>query len=532
MFRASDFSGIETKIAFIIRSSILYNIGYSENFSKFRRYLLEEYFIHKIVELAPVRHEVFDRSKDPAIAPAAIMFYQYAHGNNTDNNVLEHITIRPSRFFSQFKIFTIMRPDYKEVEQKLLKKYDWLLKTLVYGSYLDFNFIKRLKEGYTSVERIISNNSDLICGTGIHCRREAQERPKDTKDIENIPMINPSAIEAFHIDYSKQDNLENEKIDRIRDKRLFHAPMLLIRKGPDLTSLNARAAISLNNVIFKDSVTSVKSLVKNVFTLKIILGLVTSDLYTYMVINTFASTGIEREQIEKHNMFNMPYIDYKAVDLIENIEKLMIDLYNAKKNIFNESNCSKIEKEISNARKQLNTTIKKALKIEKREDALIDYALSINRPLIPLQREKKYLALQPLISPLQERSIEITDYIKIFFDRFKPDFDDENNQFIARVWCTEHILGIFFEVVSLEAQTDNGIIWEEVREKRLLATLIQLSSEKLTDRLFVLKDIRGFEKERFYIFKPNEKRLWHKAIAYLDVDDFMDAILRAGRDHK
>jgi hypothetical protein len=482
--------------------------------------------------LAPVRHEVFDRSNDPSIAPAAIMFYQYAHGNSTNNNVLEHITVKPNRFFSQFKIFTIMRPDYKEIEQKLLKEHDWLFKTLVYGSYLDFNFIKRLKENYPSIKKIISNNSDLICGTGIHCRRETQEHLKDTKDIENMPMINPSAIEAFYIDYDKRDVLEKEKVDIIKNVKLYHAPMLLIRKGPDLTSLNAKAAISVNNVIFKDSITSVKSLGKNVFSLKIILGLLTSDLYTYMVINTFASTGIEREQIEKYNMFDMPYIDYKTVDLIESIEKLIIDLYKAKKDIFNESDYSKIEKEISDAKKQLNTTIKKSLKISKREDALIDYALTINRPLIPLRGERKYLALQYLIKPLQVRSIEIIDYIKIFFNRFKPDFDNGKNQFIARVWYTEYIIGIFFEVASLEVQAENGIIWEQVKGKKLLAKLIQLSSEKLTDKLFVQKDIRGFERERFYIFKPNEKRLWHKAIAYLDVDEFMDAILKAGRDHK
>jgi hypothetical protein len=140
--------------------------------------------------------------------------------------------------------------------------------------------------------------------------------------------------------------------------------------------------------------------------------------------------------------------------------------------------------------------------------------------------------LQDIIRALEEKSIEIREYIKIFFDRFKPDFDDENNQFVARVWCAEHIIGIFFEVISLDIQTENGIIWEQVKEKKLLANLIKLSSEKLTDRLFVLKDIRGFEKERFYVFKPNEKRLWHKAIAYLDVEEFMDAILKAGRDHK
>jgi hypothetical protein len=251
-----------------------------------------------------------------------------------------------------------------------------------------------------------------------------------------------------------------------------------------------------------------------------------------MAINTFASIGIERERTKIYNMFNIPYIDYKAVDLVENIENLMIDLYNAKKNIFNESDNSRIRKKINDVRKQLNTAIKKALKISKREDALIDYALTINRPLIPLKREKKYMVLQEVVKPLQERSVEIIDYIKIFFNRFKPDFDDEKNQFIARVWYTRHIIGIFFEVVSLAIQTENSIIWEQVEEKRFLTTLIRLSSEKLTDRLFVQKDIRGFEKERFYIFKPNEKRLWHKAIAYLDVDEFMDAILRAGRDHK
>ena len=90
---------------------------------------------------------------------------------------------------------------------------------------------------------------------------------------------------------------------------------------------------------------------------------------------------------------------------------------------------------------------------------------------------------------------------------------------------------MFFEVVPTETQDENGIIWKDATDNQILKLLIQLSSEKITDRLFVQKDIRGFDlpEQRFYIFKPNEKRLWHKAIAYLDVEDFMDAILRAGR---
>ena len=58
--------------------------------------------------------------------------------------------------------------------------------------------------------------------------------------------------------------------------------------------------------------------------------------------------------------------------------------------------------------------------------------------------------------------------------------------------------------------------------------LVLLSPTKLTEQLFVQKDIRGFEKDYFYIIKPNERRLWHKAIAHIDVNEFADAMFKAG----
>ena len=87
---------------------------------------------------------------------------------------------------------------------------------------------------------------------------------------------------------------------------------------------------------------------------------------------------------------------------------------------------------------------------------------------------------------------------------------------------------MFFKVIDSKqfrkeidtAPTDNN----------LLAFVAKLSSQQITDQLFVQKDLRGFDKEYFYIFKPNERRLWHRAIAHLDVNEFDDAILKAGRN--
>ena len=62
------------------------------------------------------------KSNEKAIAPAAVLFYRYANGNVTDSNIVEHITLKPSRFFSLFKIFTINRSDFKNVRTKKIKR--------------------------------------------------------------------------------------------------------------------------------------------------------------------------------------------------------------------------------------------------------------------------------------------------------------------------------------------------------------------------------------------------------------------------
>ena len=55
-------------------------------------------------------------------------------------------------------------------EQKKLKEFDWLWKVLVYGSYLDFNFIKRLKEEFKPIKEIFSDKRNLLNRTGLHSR--------------------------------------------------------------------------------------------------------------------------------------------------------------------------------------------------------------------------------------------------------------------------------------------------------------------------------------------------------------------------
>ena len=55
--------------------------------------------------------------------------------------------------------------------------------------------------------------------------------------------------------------------------------------------------------------------------------------------------------------------------------------------------------------------------------------------------------------------------------------------------------------------------------------LLSLSTEKVSDNLYLRKDVRGFEQDGFYIVKPCEQRPWHPAVAYVDVEEFVEAMM-------
>lgn len=529
VLRVSDFCNSHTQIAFIIRSSSLYNLGYNkEEYSPFRQYLLEEYFIDKVFELAPVRYEVFEKSNKPAVAPAAVIFYRYANGLNTDSNIVHHISLKQSRFFSLFKIFTINRSDYKQIQQDKLKEFDWLWKVLVYGSYLDFNFVRRIKKGFPSIKEIIGDKNKFIHSTGFHSRSKALDSPKDTSGIENIPFVKTNAIQSYFIDYEKVDLLEKEKIDIIKETKIYQAPMLLTRKGLDMNTLTVKNSIARKDIIFKDGITSIKPLNGNdISSLFDISAIFSSNLFAYYSINTFVSIGIEREQVQNYNKFSLPYLELNVKKNIESIEKYKHEIYLEKKEVLIDNHkIHNLENSVNSELNNINKSIYEKLELDDVELSLINYALEINLNLIVGNDNSK----NKLFSTINLNDEILNNYASVFVERFKSKLEKEGKRFVVEIWHTNQIVGMFFKLVSASSFKKTIVpVNKQDSDWEIISLLTKISSEKVTDKLFVQKDIRGFEKDYFYIFKPNEKRLWHKAIGYLDVNEFADAILKAGK---
>ncbi|MCH7400413.1 Eco57I restriction-modification methylase domain-containing protein [Belliella kenyensis] len=516
LFRSSDFSKSATKCSLIVTSKVLYNL----QSNAFRKYFLHNFFIERVFELAPVRREVFDKSNDKAIAPACILFFNFAQNTPTDDNVIEHIALKPSRFFSLFKIFTINRTDFKEVQQSKLKEFDWLWKVLVYGSYLDFNFIKRLKSDYITLKDTIEKSNDLIIGQGVMV---GGGDSNDASDLIGKPFIDTrSDIRQYWINPNNKKKWEYETVHRARNKELYKAPILLITEGVN-NELKSVSAVCYRDSVYKSSLTGIKGRGKNTSsTLKQISGVLNSSFFSYFNLMTFSSSGIEREQSHDEEKLSIPFIENDNIaSIVADIESHLFN-HCSSENFLNDPS---IEIEIQKKQLKLESCIKNSYSLTKEEVDLLDYTQQVIIPVI--MRHSNY---EKLFTSFKEKDVDLESYAQIFLNRFQSNLGNKNRKFIVEIWHTNQLIGMFFRVISAE-EFKKEIIWKDNQHSdwEILSLLTKISSEKVTDKLFVQKDIRGFEKDYFYIFKPNEKRLWHKAIAYLDVNEFADAILKAGR---
>ena len=488
VFRTSDFCTKNTEVALVIHSTSLYNSNSKDRESSFRRYLLEEFHIKKVFELAVVRKEVFDKSNDKAIAPACVLFYKYANGDDTNNNIITHIALKPSRFFSMFKVFSVCSSDIQEVQQDRLKKYDWLWKVLVYGSYLDFNLIKRLREK-PSIKNIINDRDRFISATGITFSEKKAKY--DASRLKGMDFIDVYAVENFFINPQKVTPFQKDRLGRIRNtkKDIFYAPMLLCRHGLDTEKLILRSAISYKNAIFKKSLLSIKAYrIEDTNILKNIGCIFSSDILSYLSIQTFSSIGIERGNAKGGEILSLPYVELNK-DYYETMEGLY-RLRDQKKEsmLLNANELYDIDKKIVDESNAYNNKIKDMLNLTTADDDIVDYALNVSRTIIHIndvgiEKRKELMLNDQLFKALNTQDTMLKEYAQVYIDRFANSFNRNGKRFTVEILYSSQVIGMYFKVIDESMFIDDIVFTSD--NKNLLSTIIALASNKLTDALFV-----------------------------------------------
>ena len=514
MIRVKDIVFLDTKISFVITSTLLYNLG-SKNF---RNNFFNNFKVEHLLELSSIRTEIFENAN----VPVSIIFYKHSNEIEIKNNTIKYISIKPNPLFSKLKIFFIAKSDFKKIAQTKLLENDYLWKILVYGSYLDFNFIKRLKSDDRKTIKSFIDNNQLIKYQGFK-RKDGNKKIK-TEVLKNFDFIDTSPkkkdLKPFYItanldkfNYDFVGYTKRNLTDNFED--LYKPPMLLFTGGLN-NQLKQNSAINYRKAVFTSSVVALKSLNDNIDVLKMINGLFYSKYFSYYLLHTASSTGVRQEECNDYEKLSLPYIENKKIlEIVVKIEKLQIEHFDTRSSqvlIYNNK--------LNELFRKLDITVIESLNLTEEEEAIIDYSSSI---MIPWVIQNNYTKVFQQLDYKKDKKV-LEEYINIFIKHYSNIYEQNNMYFNAEVLWDEYAICINFKI--LKTKPIDKIIWKKDKD---IQKFLDLAGHRAMDKLYIQKDIKGFESDGFYIIKPNEYKNWHKAMGYLDFYEIDDAILRAGK---
>lgn len=519
LIRVKDFVQDESKIALIVTSKVYYN----DKAQKLKKYFLENNYITEIFDLSPVRHIVFENAKNPG----SIIFFRVNinHRDENSQSIIKHISLKQNKYFNKYsKTLVIEKFDRKHIKQLHFIENKWMFKVALYGNTLDYLFIKRFKD--KSLDKFLEDNN-IINGNGIK-----KGTPRDYFDfLIGLPIIETSQIQEnytfIHEDFPKL-NKHDVYLEAGRELDLFKAKKIILGKRTKFeTDLN----ISLieDNCVYKDSVNSISFNDDNESFISEIYGILKSKFSTYFQYLTSANWGVYYPEINKSEYLSFPFIEpneiqrTKLVSLVENLLKPYKEFYREyPDNVFQGEPSKEILDEI-------NSVVEEIYQITGYEKDLIDYVLNVSR--YQFQESKQHLVSSFNNDDYRNKKFVLESYADVYIQEFEKIYDDEFIQ--VEIYSLDYFIAMNFVFLN-EKPSKNIVYTDKKDEKQVLNSLANsLSISQITDaknsehNLFIQKDIKGFEKNSFYIIKPNEYKCWHRAMAWYDVAEFKEAIQKA-----
>ena len=127
---------------------------------------------------------------------------------------------------------------------------------------------------------------------------------------------------------------------------------------------------------------------------------------------------------------------------------------------------------------------------------------------------------------LKFRDERLKTYAQTFYDFFSQRWDKKGFYFSVKIYWHKNVVGMNFEVS--EEEPKEKISFEKIEGKNFLE---EIKTKIKVGEFHEQEDIKGFNENSFYIVKPNQYENWHKALAELDLNEFYDSILKAGKRH-
>jgi hypothetical protein len=88
-------------------------------------------------------------------------------------------------------------------------------------------------------------------------------------------------------------------------------------------------------------------------------------------------------------------------------------------------------------------------------------------------------------------------------------------------------IGFHFKLAVKPDTSQRVFFINNANVAEMINTIGELGYHQLSKDLYIRQDIRGFNRTSFYAIKPNQRKSWHRAVAYADLSEFVESLVKA-----
>lgn len=258
-----------------------------------RQRVFAELEVDTVVDLSPVRRELFGSSKNPA----CVMLGRSGGGEPARR--LVHVSPRRMPLSTAIDGLIVSQQNIRELPLGLTTSSTSPWKTYLWGGPRDLELVRHLQEEVPSLGDL-AKAKDWLTGEGYQVGGGDKN---DASAIFGWRRLVPDAVGALTVDAERGDVVEEEVMHRPRDRRLYEAPYIVMRKGFGAFPMGAYVDV---DAAFKDDLFGISGPPEDADDLRIVAGLLNSSLARYWFFMTSSSWGVEREQIHPNEYLAFP----------------------------------------------------------------------------------------------------------------------------------------------------------------------------------------------------------------------------------
>lgn len=488
---------------------VLFNNG--SRYQSFRKFLFNATYVDKVYNFSILRRGVKKEGGRnlfaSAVSPISVIFYSRELPPNPSPKIMYCApkTALKNRLIDGI---AVDKTDIKYLPREECQKPDTKIwKIAMWGTERDFRLLNNLFR-FPSIEDFL-NLKQWEKGGGFQT-----SKPKDEENFQlrKFPHIGAKYLERYFTNKNKTESIEITKFERLGTLEAYKAPHILIKEGQK--DKRFCASYLDYNCSFRKTIYGIHS--KESQDLKTLMAFLNSGLAFYIMFLTTADWGVERERVEPKEIMQLPSLNF----ILKNSYKSHINHFIDKIIQIKKSNLLEEDQLIAELEQKIENTLWDALNFSEAERILIEDLLNFN--LDAFQNKQKSIAYKPC--RLDENNL-YAKYLCKTINEFL-DYGEELTVWASVFSLSPRIpLNAIILHLNKDQEADTIIELPEKQIGQILKQMEEHTYKKHAESIYYRRFLRYYTDDKLYIIKPNEKRLWSRAMAMNDADEIIAEIL-------